>query len=133
VVTAISSNVAWITEALDDEYFSSQYESWKTLERFRLTSALTSWLGCCVLIWFQFQIVPSMNRLQLQTRSSLEEWRAQAQELQGAPGAYDKYTSHPDPVAAMAALRRLVDMQAEGIDKAQNTLRTLQKEVGVGA
>jgi len=120
-------STSWIEEALDDQHFMEQFMSWKTLERFRLTSALVSWVGCCVLIWFQFQIVPSMSSLQRATKRHLDMWRTQARELQGAPGSFDKYTSHADPSAAMSALRRLMDMQHEGLDKAQNALRTLEK------
>ena len=116
----------WTATALKDNTFKAYYEGWKTLERLRLASALIAWVCSCALVWFQFQIVPAMNAAQLETKAQLMKWRAQAQELAGVPGAFDKYTAYADSKVAMAALRRLMDMQSEGLERARTALSALQ-------
>jgi hypothetical protein len=113
----------WVTDALEnDSFFTAVFEGWKVSERFRLVTALGAWFGCCAVIWQHQQIIPALQKQQRETQGNLGQWKQLAKELQGAPGALDKYAGMKDKALAASVLRKLVDMQQEGLDRTREFL-----------
>ena len=124
-MSSSGSDTEWIPIALEEKGFSEALSSWKILERIRLVAALGAWIGCCLLTWFNQRLIPTIHEEQIELKDSLAKWKQIAKELQGNGTIMNMYLNLNDKTIAKNSLRKLIDMQENGLQRARATLDEL--------
>lgn len=110
-----SESDAWSTEALADSDFSSEFSTWKDLNRARFLAAVVGWIVCCILICLDLTTVFIRGEDLYRVRDNLSIWMRRVRVMEGSADSGIEQMSGRE-------LRRLVNILQIGLDRSREAL-----------